>query len=71
MARSTTFDTHQESDCWLGPLRPCALIAFNGARGSVGWFDRGALDKRSARAVAVHDRSGAPGSAGGGLSVKV
>ena len=63
----------------LLPQQPYALAAFiaplahrhGGARGSFGWFDRGALDKRSAKAVEVHARSGAPESAGGGLSVKV
>ena len=40
-------------------------------RGSFGWFDRGALDKRGARADGVHWRTGAQESAGGGPSVKV
>ena len=50
---------------------PCPIWYRRSDRGSFGWFDRGALDKRSARAVAGHWRSGAPESAGCGLSIAV
>ena len=58
MARSTAVETHQESDWWLAPYAPISLspYASDGARGSFGWFDRGRLVERGARATKEHKK---------------
>ncbi len=53
------------------PLRPYAPMAFTGARGSFGWFDRGRRVERSARATREHKRWGATTRRGGGPPIAV
>ena len=48
------------------PLRPYAPMAFTGARGSFGWFDRGRRVERGARYFIEHSRWGAMARRGGG-----